>query len=163
LLPESDGTPVSPVSPHVLPPEAHRPGEHLTAQTITEISGQLESLRLAARRMERERDEAKLRERHLRFVRDLAHRAGGRMPLDDFLRYCADRVCALLRLQDCAIVLMGGDALVAENVAVARDETAAATWFAADGVTRHVLLEAIETEIADLSVHPRDGEQGASD
>jgi len=122
----------------------------LSAQTLSEIAQQLDTLRQAASRMEEERDEARRDQLHLSFVRDLAHRSGGRIPLNEFLRFCVQRLCIVLSLQDCAVV-------VAEpgraEVAASAHEPLPTRLIETCRVTRGVLTSGEEFHACNLADH----------
>lgn len=117
---------------------------------LVDVTRQLDVLRQMAQRLEQERDESKRRERHLQFVRDLAHRSAGRTDLAAFLHFCATRVCTLLQLDNCAVYVRATTARPA-HASVAHPPIAPAAFFAQDSVTAHVLETNHELLVDDLA------------
>jgi GAF domain-containing protein len=136
--------------------DASRPSSNplrdVTHQAIVDVTHQLDLLRQATRRLETEREEATRRERHLRFVRDLAHRSAGRSEFGEFLHFVVNRIHALLDLENCAIFLTATQTMGPRS-AVARPPAAPPAFFLADALTMHLLEENAEIRIDDLAAH----------
>lgn len=138
--------------------DAFRPSTNplrdLTHQAIVDVTHQLDLLRQATRRLEQERDESTRRERHLQFVRDLAHRSAGRTELGEFLEFCVTRICSLFSLDNCALFTTA-TITSPPRCAVARTPPLAASFFLSDAVTTEIMGENREFSTDDLSQHPQ--------
>lgn len=133
------------------PPPSELSAE-LAPPPLIDLTHQLDVLRQATRRLEAEREESKCRERHLRFVRDLAHRSAGRTDLTEFLHFCAVRIFELMQLDNCALFI-NGTPTHAARASVARPPAAPPAFFIGDEMTTRILSNNCEQRVDDLSQH----------
>ena len=114
-----------------------------------DLTRQIDALRQVTHRLEAEREEARRRERHLRFVRDLAHRSAGRTDFTEFLHFCAARILELMHLDNCAVFIRATPTQAART-SVARPPAAPPAFFIGDVVTSRILADNQEVRIDDL-------------
>jgi GAF domain-containing protein len=131
-----------------------------SALSLTDIALQLDTLRQITRRLEEERDESRRRERHLQFVRELAHRSGGRTDLDSYVEFCVRGLCSLLKLDKCALLVTQSGAL-SPQVQAFHPPPAERPLLLSDPITAQVLEEGGEFQSDDLSQLGLDVEESA--